>query len=309
MPAKGEIKFGIVLAPSYHWTELLDQALEVEKLGFDYLWIPDHFVNPHNSSANWFEGWSLLAALAARTKRLRIGTLVSSMTLRNPALLVRQAITLDHISQGRMELGVGSAGTSYCHTMTGIPQWSKGERSARYREWIEIIAQMLVQEETTYNGTYFQIEEAVIRPKAVQQPSVPLHIAAHGPKSLRLAARFGDGWNSFYPGVELTPKDASTTVAGWVNRLEDEAAAAGRDPHLVRRLFRFGWTTDKPFASSEAFNDAVGRYFEAGIREFAFFYLPGFDLWEHQCISTPEWLEKVSGEVIPKLRKQMDGGF
>lgn len=302
------LEFGIALAPVYPWEALVRQARLVEALGFSQLWLPDHFVNPSNAEVNWFEGWTLLAALATQIRRIRIGTLVSSMTLRNPALLARQAVTVDHISSGRLELGVGAAGSAHCHTMTGVPGWSRSERSARYQEWVAIIAQMLAQEVTTYRGQYYQVENAIMRPAAMQQPRIPLHIAAHGPMALRLAARFGDGWNSYYPGAGLTAAEAGDITAARNRQLDEFATAAGRDPQEIRRLFLFGWTADKPLASPAAFEDAVARYFAAGIREFVFFYMPGAEVWEGQCITSEAWLEKISQELAPELRSVLTEG-
>src|SRR4030042_6524491 len=151
--------FGIMLGPFPPWKQIVDWAKLVESLGFDKLWLPDHFVNPDDKDMDWLDCWSTLTALATKTEKIPLGTLVSSMTLRNPAVLAHMALSADHISGGRFELGVGAAGTKKCHEMTGVPRWEPRERSERYREFVEILYRMMNYEVTTYQGKYYNIQE------------------------------------------------------------------------------------------------------------------------------------------------------
>lgn len=297
------LTFGIMLGPFPPWRRLIQRAEIVESLGFDKLWLPDHFVNPEDINTDWFECWTALSALTVHTNKIRVGTMVSSMTLRNPALLARMALTVDHISGGRLELGVGAAGALNCHEMTGIPKWEPRERSERYKEFIEILDQMLINEVTTFHGKYFHINNALMRPKPVSQPRPILNVAAHGPKAIRLAARFGDAWNSYYPGKELTPKQNSDITRQRCERMCETALEAGRDPTLIGRTFCFGWTSDGIFRSIEAFYDAVGRYREAGINDFCFIYAPGFDHWKDETITSRDQLQRIALEAIPTLKE------
>lgn len=161
---EANLTFGIMIAPVPPWKQIVGQARLVEKLGFDKIWLPDHFVNSQNKEMDWLDGWSTLTALATQTETIQLGTMVSSMTLRNPAVLARMALSADHISGGRLELGVGAGGTINCHLMTGIPQWEPRERSARYKEFIEILDHMLTEKVTTYAGKYYNIQGALLRP-------------------------------------------------------------------------------------------------------------------------------------------------
>lgn len=298
-----ELTFGISLGPVPTWNRLVEQANWVESLGFDKLWLPDHFVNPNDREMAWFECWTVLAALAPLSHKITLGTLVSSMTLRNPALLARMAITLDHITGGRFELGIGAAGTSACHAMTGSPHWETRERSERYREFVEIIDQMLKNEVTTYHGKYYDIQEAILRPRSIASPRPVLNVAAHGPKALQRAGEYGDAWNSYMPGKNLTPEQSSQVTRQRYEKIREYADNAGRDPAQIGGTFVFGWTSDGLFRSMDAFYDAIGRYREAGINDFCFIYAPGVDSWKEQIITSGDLLQRIALEAIPALRK------
>ena len=300
-----KVTFGIMLGPFPPWKQILGWAKLVETLGFDKLWLPDHFVNPDDKEMDWLDCWSVLTALATQTEEITIGTLVSSMTLRNPAVLARMALSADQISGGRFELGVGAAGTAKCHQMTGVPRWEPRERSERYKEFVEILNHMLGNEETTYHGKYYNIQGALMHPKFISKPHPKLNVAAHGPKALRLAANYGDAWNSLGPLVEMTPKESSDHIHQNYQMLCEFAREAGRDPAKFGRTFLFGWTSDGPFRSMEAFFDTIGRYLEAGINDFCFIYSPGIDLWKDQSINSEELLQKIALDAIPAIRKDV----
>jgi alkanesulfonate monooxygenase SsuD/methylene tetrahydromethanopterin reductase-like flavin-dependent oxidoreductase (luciferase family) len=302
-----KLTFGIMLGPRPPWEQITGWAKLVESLGFDKLWLPDHYVNPDDKDMDWLDCWSALTALATQTKRITMGTLVSSMTLRNPAVLARMALSADHISGGRFEFGVGAAGTRKCHEMTGVTRWEPRERSERYKEFVEILYKMLNNEVTTYQGKYYNIQNAILRPKFISKPHPILSIAAHGPKALRLAARYGDAWNTLGPLTDMTPKQNSDHTRKSYEMLCEFASAAGRDATQFGRTILFGWTSDGPFRSMEAFYDTIGRYAEAGINDFGFIYCPGVDLWKDQSINNEQLLRKIALEAIPKIRTEISG--
>jgi alkanesulfonate monooxygenase SsuD/methylene tetrahydromethanopterin reductase-like flavin-dependent oxidoreductase (luciferase family) len=298
-----DVTFGISLGPLPPWQTMVEQAKLVEALGFDKLWLPDHFVAPTHPEAPWYECWTALSALAPLSHKIMLGTLVASMTLRNPALLARMAMTLDQITDGRFELGVGAAGSAACHSMTGTPNWQRRERTDRYREFVEILNQMLTNEVTTYHGQYHHIEGAIMRPRPVAKPRPTLNVAAHGPRALRLVGKYGDAWNSYNPGKDLTPEQSSSVIRQRGEQISDYAAEAGRDPDQIGRTFLFGWTSDKLFHSMEAFHNTIERYREAGIHDFCFVYAPGLDFWKEKAITTSEMLQQIALEAIPRLRQ------
>jgi alkanesulfonate monooxygenase SsuD/methylene tetrahydromethanopterin reductase-like flavin-dependent oxidoreductase (luciferase family) len=157
------------------WDDLVERWQEIEAFGFDSIWIPDHvgFLQKH------YEAWTALAGLASQTRRIRIGTLVTSTAFRNPTVFAKQVLTLDHLSHGRIELGVGAGyspeGTD--HAMMGLPDWEPPERLRRFREALEIVEPLLRGETLTYTGRYYRTTGATLGARCVQLPRPPLTIA------------------------------------------------------------------------------------------------------------------------------------
>lgn len=274
----------------------------IEELGFDSVWLADHFVNPYQTNQSWFEAWTLLAALAAQTSRIRVGTLVTPFPLRNPAVLARQALTLDHIANGRLELGLGSGvqgDPSY--RMTGLPDYEAPERVARFREVVELVDSLLRNETTSYQGRYYTADEAIMNPRPLQQPRPPLTIAALGPAMLKIAARYADRLST-YPRV--SPDQAGQTIRERNQLLDQYCAEIGRDPgEISRSLLVFGATSrTAPLSSPGAFEDFVGSYREIGIDEFIFYYPPS-EFYSDAGPDQDAVLERVAGAVIPGLRQ------
>ncbi len=291
-----ELRFGIITVQNLPWRKEVERWKFIEALGFDSVWVADHFVDPYQPNSPWFEGWTLLAALASQTSHIRIGTLVTSIPLRNPAMLARQALTVDHISNGRLELGLGT-GVSWdpVYSMIGIEKWPPQERVARFREVIEIVDQCLRNRVTTYKGQYYQLEDAVIIPPPIQQPRPPITIGATGPLMLELAARYADTWNSV-PGEWRTSPDKMLEYTRRRNKLlDDYCEEIGRDPQTLRRsLLVFGSEAETVFSSLDSFKEVVKRYRNVGITEFIFYY-PERD--EQIPI-----FEQIAKGIIPKLR-------
>jgi alkanesulfonate monooxygenase SsuD/methylene tetrahydromethanopterin reductase-like flavin-dependent oxidoreductase (luciferase family) len=289
-------RFGIITVQNLTWEEEVERWRLIEALGFDSVWVADHFVDPYEPNSPWFEGWTLLAALASQTKRIRIGTLVSSIPLRNPAMLARQALTVDHISNGRLELGLGT-GVPWdpAHSMIGIDNWPPQERIARFREVVEIVDQCLRNRVTTYKGRYYQLKDAVMRPPPVQRPRPPITIGATGKSMLQITARYADTWNSV-PGEWRAPLDTKLECTLQRNELLDEyCKEIGRDPQTLRRsVLVFGSEAETVFNSTDTFDALVKCYRDVGITEFIFYYP-----FNHEQIPV---LKKIAREAIPKLR-------
>jgi alkanesulfonate monooxygenase SsuD/methylene tetrahydromethanopterin reductase-like flavin-dependent oxidoreductase (luciferase family) len=290
------LSFGILTVQNVPWTKLVERWRSIEALGFDSIWVADHFVDPYQPESPWFESWTLLAALANQTDHVRIGTLVTSFPLRNPALLARQAITVDHISNGRLELGLGT-GVSWdpVYSMIGIENWSPRERVARFREVVEIVDLCFRNRVTSYAGRYYHLKDAAMNPQPIQQPRPPITIAAAGPLMLKIAARYADAWN-FVPGEWNTPPNRMLHHTLRKNKLlDDYCEGIGRDPKTIRRsLLVFGSEAKTAFDSVDTFETIVRNYQAVGITEFIFYY-PFTD--EQIPVFT-----QIAREAIPKLR-------
>jgi len=299
------IRFGIVTAQNLPWPTLVEHWQHVEALGYDSVWVADHFINPHAIEGDWLDGWSLLAALATQTRTIRIGTLVTNIIYRNPALIARQAQTLDHISGGRLELGIGATSErDPSQAMMGIENWSTPERVQRFREVVEIVDAMLRQEITTYQGRHYQVKEARLRPPSIQKPRPPLTLAAMGPTTLKVAAKYADTWNT-YGGWGLTAEQSLETLRQQSGQLDEFCAQIGRDPKEIRHSFLVGLTGDTPFASLQAFHDFIGRYHEIGFSEFIFYYdYPAIPLDKSM---DREMLERIATQAIPMIRSKGTG--
>ena len=295
MKLSHELRFGIVFVPDV-WDEIVRRFMHVEELDFDIAGFPDHFAHFWFPSQPWFEAWALLSALAAQTSKIRVGTFVTPITWRNPAFLAKQALTVDHISHGRLELGLG-AGVRWdknCE-MTGIPNWGPRERVARLREYVEIVDQLLRNEVTDYDGRYYKIKGAKMSPRPVQKPRPPITIAAHRPRMLKLAARYADTWNTIGSAERL---EEIRSRNGLVDKY---CKKIGRDPRTLRRSYCF-YDTDAEkekgffafYESEDAFREMVIPFIDMGVTEVLLSY-------PYRDEQRPMF-EKIAGEVIPELK-------
>ena len=279
-------RFGIVRNQNLPWEAQIRHCRRFEELGFDSIWIADHFQRPSIPEAPFLEGWTLLAAMATLTSRVRLGILVTSNTFRHPPLVAKQAATVDHISGGRLELGLGTGWYEPEHQRFGLPFPPPAELVARLGEAVALVDRLLRQDVITFEGRYYQVREAPFRPPPVQRPRPPLTLGAHGPKMLRLVAEYADRWNSYGTTEEIHERNA---------RLDEECAAVGRDPDAIIRSL-YGWTLKlgvNPWESPAAFEDVVGRYRRVGISEF---------LMEAPHEEQFGVAERIAAVLLPKLR-------
>jgi alkanesulfonate monooxygenase SsuD/methylene tetrahydromethanopterin reductase-like flavin-dependent oxidoreductase (luciferase family) len=255
------MRFGIVTDQNLPWATLVERWKLFDTLGFDSVWNCDHFIQPSRPTGPYFEAWTLLAGLATHTSRIRIGSLVTSNTFRHPALLAKEAITVDHISNGRLDIGFGAGWYAPEHAAFGLEFPEPAQLVARFNEAVEILDSLLRNDLTTYNGRYYQLNDAPSRPLAVQRPRPPLLLAGHKRKMLRICAKHADTWNSFGTVDEMRERNAI---------LDEECATIGRDPRTIVRSL-YGWAAmmpSDPWESVGAFQEMVGRYSEAGVNEF-----------------------------------------
>lgn len=294
------IRFHVLCLPNAPWDDLLARFVRMEEMGIEVGAVADHFVDWTNPPSPWFESFTLLAAVAAATQRIRLTTCVAQIPLRPPTMLARQALTLDHISHGRIEIGLGTGLTiDPSYTMAGLPNWDVGERVARFGEYVELVHRLLTQEVTTHHGTYYDAEAAVLNPRPVQQPRPPIMVGAMGPRMMRHAARWADIWNSLSFAVELDEQLAETATR--CAQIDELCLASGREPATLRRsytmfdaLARPSGGTIRYYESVDRFADVVGRLVDIGITDIGLYYpldpaqLPMF--------------ERIATDVMPALR-------
>jgi alkanesulfonate monooxygenase SsuD/methylene tetrahydromethanopterin reductase-like flavin-dependent oxidoreductase (luciferase family) len=276
-------RFGVLLLQNAPTTVLIDRARRAEAMGFDQVWVGDHFVNPYVPEQDWFDGWLILAALAASTGRVRLGPLVSSVTLHNPARLARMAMTVDHLSGGRLELGIGPGGAPLDYAMTGLPIWPPGERVDRLEETLEIVEALLELGAVDHRGRHYRIEGALVSPRPVQQPRPPITVGALGRRAIGVAARHADTWNTYGVAVgrdirgALDHAGAVEATRQRVALLEEACIAAGRDPASIRRSFLTFQGITEPIREPEAFIGFVRDFQATGIDDFVLYWPDGDD--------------------------------
>jgi alkanesulfonate monooxygenase SsuD/methylene tetrahydromethanopterin reductase-like flavin-dependent oxidoreductase (luciferase family) len=269
---------------------------DAERLGFDVLWNCDTVVEPDRARHTMFDGPATLTLTAAATTSIRVGTLVTSLYFRHPVTLSKAAMTVDHLSSGRVELALGVGDPSAGAKAVGADS-PAGERVARFREFVELVDLLLRQEVTSYDGQFYRCEAAETVPLPVQRPRPPITIAAHGPKMLGIAAKHGDGWSSWGGYDVKTEEDLYAVTAERSHRFDDLCIAAGRDPATIRHsLVCFPPLT--PWQSVEYFRDMVGRFREIGIDEFVL-YRP--QTWR-EAPGEQAVFEEVATIVMPQLR-------
>ena len=294
------VRFQILTLPGRPWDEYRPQVLHVEDLGCDVAAVPDHLCDWANPPAPWLECWTLMAALAVETSRIRLSTNVSQIPLRNPGVLAHQAVTVDHISGGRLELGVGTGLTIDPGTeMVGLANWSNAERASRFGEYIELLGLLLSQEVTTYEGEYYSADHAMMNPSSPQSPPLPLVAAALGPTMMRHTARFADGWNtmSFSPDFDEQLTELSERNA----RMDDLCDEIGRAPSNLRRsinLFdakaRAAGGRLRYYDDEDLLVDLITNLRSAGFSEFGLYYPTD--------PSQLDAFERIARDIIPQLR-------
>lgn len=270
------MRFGTISLTHAPFEDLVTRWRWLESLGFDSAWLDDDFVG--NPAVSDYEAWTVLGALARETSRMRIGTLVSAITFRHPTFLAAQVVSVDQISGGRVTVGLGSGAVNpEFNPLVGQGAWSPAERADRFEEQVVILDTLLRGEPISHEGPHYPTVVPAM-PQPVQRPRPPILLAAHGPRGLRLAARYADAWNCFggqlYDGPTRPFAEAVADTRRLIGRLDEACAEAGREPATIdRSIFAFRVEPD-PFSSLDWFDEYVGAYGEIGIGEIVFLWPP-----------------------------------
>ena len=263
-----ELRFGVLVVPDAPFPTLAERWRRVEELGFDFLFVADHYRHTHNASLAWFDGWTTLAAIALQTSTIRIGPLVANPILRGPAVLAKAAAAVDHLSNGRLELAIGKGVEEFDHRATGTPLWSPRERASRFGEYVKIVDGVLRSWGTpfSFEGRYYRTQESALAPAPVQRPRPPITVGGQSPTVRRVAAERADCWNTFALG-EMPFDDILESVRHQNHELDELCAELGREPAKLRRSLVL-WKPLDPWETSDAFERIVTAFSKAGITEF-----------------------------------------
>jgi F420-dependent oxidoreductase-like protein len=284
----GKLHFGVQTPPQHvTYSDLLQTWQEADELGFDTAFVFDHFLPIYSdSSGPCLEGWTLLSALAAQTKRVRVGVLVTGNTYRNPAVLAKMAATVDQVSQGRLILGIGAGWFELEHTAYGIPFSTVGGRARQLRESLEVMKLLFTQEKSTYTGKYYQLKDAPFAPKTVQKPYPPLLIGGQGPKLiLPVIARHANIWHMRVRDVN--PEGIKQISA----KFDAICRKVGRDPAEVERAVSL--RPEQLTGTTEEVHGQIQALADVGIRYFIISLSP----------SDRKFLGRFSKEIMPTFRE------
>lgn len=315
-----QLHLGALLFPQHTtWEALREHALLVDELGYDSLWTWDHFIPIAGGDATgrYFEGWQLIAAWGALTRRVRIGTLVTGVTYRNPGVLAKMVVTLDHITGGRAILGLGAAWNEREHNMYGIPFDDWTTRFQKLDEACAIIRSLLREPATTFHGRQYRFRDALAEPKPVQ-PHLPLLIGGGGEKkTLRITAKYADYWHGFGTPEEIGHKlevlrahcaklgrdYAEITPISGLNpgaTIRDEPDDVQTWLRTVARTQKMGPDSallkERRLRTVDEVVERMLQYVKVGVRGFIIGFAPPYDR---------ETMERIAGEVRPRIEREV----
>jgi F420-dependent oxidoreductase-like protein len=250
------LRFGLKLSQNATIDTLTTIWRIADDSGFDHCWNMDHFASlGGDDTLDIFEAWTLLAGMAARTTRTRIGCSVTGNTYRHPAVLAKAAVTVDHLSGGRLEFGIGAGWAENEHTMLGLPFGSARDRADWLEEALPIIRSLWTTPRTTFTGNHYVLADAVAEPKPVQTPHPPIWIGGVGRRrTLRMAAEHAAVWNA--------PGGSPEEVAELSAVLDGHCADIGRDPAEIRRSVQIRVPAD-----AAGLAEQVGGFLAVGVTE------------------------------------------
>jgi alkanesulfonate monooxygenase SsuD/methylene tetrahydromethanopterin reductase-like flavin-dependent oxidoreductase (luciferase family) len=258
----------VVLPDRFPISTFLDDVRAAGDAGVRTVWTYDHLTWPLLEDGPWFGAVPLLAAAAVRTERVRLGTLVATPNFRHPAPFAKELMTLDQLSGGRLEVGVGAGTEGPDARVLGGEALTLAERADRFAEWLSTLDRLLREPVSTIEGTWYRAVDAHQLPGCVQQPRVPFTVAATGPRALSLAARLGSAWVTYGPyGADVGADEWFAAVGHQSLRLTEALEREGRGASDLRRTVLFGLEVRWPFQSRERYRDVLGRLAELGVAE------------------------------------------
>jgi alkanesulfonate monooxygenase SsuD/methylene tetrahydromethanopterin reductase-like flavin-dependent oxidoreductase (luciferase family) len=292
------MRFGITILPEYRWSEAAPRWRRAEELGFDHAWTYDHLTWGGLPDSPWYGTTPTLTAAALVTSTIKLGMFVTSPNFRHPLTLTREVLALDDMSGGRFLCGIGS-GAEPDTTILGGDPLTPRQSVDRLAEFVELLDKLLTTDGVDYQGEYFSTRNARTLPGCVQQPRVPFVMAANGPRSLRLATRYGAGWVT--TGRKSDSFDTwFASIVDLSRRLDDVLESEGRDSVEFDRYLALD-SERYSLSSAAAFEDVVGRAAELGFTDVITHWPRADGVYG----GSEDVLEQVALDVIPRLRKEL----
>lgn len=291
------MRIGIVILPDQRWSESQRRWRQADEWGFDHAWTYDHLGWRDLVDGPWFDSMATLTAAATVTSRIRLGTLVASPNFRHPAAFARQVTALDDVSAGRVLLGLGAGGIGFDSAVLGGETLPPRQRVDRFAEFTELLDLVLREDGATWRGDWFAAVDARNNPGCVQQPRVPFVVAANGPRSMRLVARFGQGWvTTGIGGDDLT--SWWDGVRELCARLDQTLDAAGRDPATLDRYLSLDSGPAFSLSNADFFAEQVARAAALGFSD-VITHWPRASSW---YAGDEAVLVDVATRLLPELR-------
>ncbi|WP_243790867.1 LLM class flavin-dependent oxidoreductase [Saccharopolyspora gloriosae] len=292
------MRVGIVILPEHRWWAAEPLWRMAEEYGFAHAWTYDHLGWRSLVDKPWFDAVPTLTAAATATSTIRLGTLVASPNFRHPVHFAREVTALDDVSDGRITLGIGAGGPGFDTTVLGGQAPAPGTRTERFEEFVELLDKILTQDNTSWYGEHYTAVEARRAPGCVQLPRLPFVIAANGPRAMRLAARYGQGW------VTTGRNEGGDDLEAWwrgvaelTKKFDDALAADGRAPHRVARYLQADAAPKYSLSSVEYFKEVVGRAAELGFTD----VITHWPRTESPYEGSESTVEEIASEVLPEL--------
>ena len=291
------MRVGIVILPEYRWWAAEPKWRAVERYGFDHAWTYDHLGWRALVDGPWYSAIPTLTAAATVTERISLGTLVASPHFRHPVTFAREITALDDVADGRLLLGVGAGALSGFDTaVLGKPPLSAKAQVDRFAEFLELLDAVLVNDRTTWRGEYYTAVDARSAPGCVRRPRVPFVVAANGPRSIGLVARFGQGWVTSGPRTE-DDGEWWSGVAERARRMDDALTAAERPGHTVRRYLSLDASPTYSLSSVGCFVDMLGHASSLGFTDVVSHWPRADGVYAgHESV-----LEQIAADVLPGL--------
>jgi len=264
------VRLGVCILPELRWPEAREVWTTSEALGFDHAWTYDHLAWRSLRDEPWFSAMPTLAAVAVVTERMRLGTLVASPNFRHPVAFAREVLNVDDVSRGRFTLGIGAGGPGWDAVMLGQEPLSPRQRVDRFEEFVLLTDRLLREREVDHAGGWYTADGARSYPGCVQQPRVPLAIAATGRRSMAIAARSGDAWVTVgdrHDEGPFAPPEGAALVAGQLELLAAACGEVGRATTELDVIALVGLTLASPMGSAEELRDLIGHYEEVGVTD------------------------------------------